>query len=219
MIAVAVAALGLSIPLALLGRAVLAAPDRVELVRMGTAGTAVREGRSLFDRAADGLLGVGEVDPLFVLAREYRHAASAPNPLTDSATPVRLATLARQVAPRTERSQAHVMVGAAFALPSGNGSISFERMRELGGARLLGQAVGEFREAAIIDDRNEAAKYNLELVLKSQAGALPPRSTRRGTKKTERPSGHKRHEGDAAKHPPTRRKLRQGGVYGSGKGY
>jgi len=217
--ALGVAALGLSIPLALLGRAVLAAPDRVELVRAyRPAGATARVRRSFFERVADGLLAADQADPFFALVREYRHAVSTPTPVMASPTPIRLATLARDISPRSERSQAHLMVGAVFALPAGNGSMSFVRMREIGGGRLLGQAAGEFREAVALDDRNEAAKYDLELVLESQGGSPAPRPSRRETK-TKRPSGHNKHEGHDARHSRTRRKLHQGGVYGSGKGY
>ena len=211
--------LGLSIPLALLGRAVLATPDRIEAARAGaSAGRTIQEGRSLFDRAADGLLGVGGDDPFADLTREYRRTTAASGSFADSATPVRLATLARSVRPRSERVQAHLMVGTVFSMPAGNGSMSFGRMRQMGGGRLLTQAVEEFREAALLDDRNEAAKYDLELVLKSQTAPFAALSGRRQTP-TQRPSGQKRHQGQDAKHPRTRRKLRQGGVYGSGSGY
>jgi hypothetical protein len=210
-----VAALGLSIPLALLGRAVLAAPDRVEVARSPGG---VQEGASGFDHAADWLLGVGGADPFFQLVREYRQAISHSGSFAGAGTPVRLATLARTVKPRSEQAQAHLMVGTVFALPAGNGSISFGRMRQFGGARLLAQAEEEFRAAALLDDRNEAAKYDLELVLASQTGRFSPLSGRRQTP-TNRPSGQKRHQGQDAKHPRTRRKLKQGGVYGSGNGY
>jgi hypothetical protein len=211
--------LGLSIPLALLGRAVLATPDRIEAARAGVAaGKTMQDGRSLFDRAADGLLGVGGDDPFAELAREYRRTTAASGSFADSATPVRLATLARKVRPRSERVQAHLMVGTVFSMPAGNGSMSFGRMRQMGGGRLLTQALEEFREAALLDDRNEAAKYDLELVLKSQTAPFSALSGRRQTP-TQRPSGQKRHQGQDAKHPRTRRKLRQGGVYGSGSGY
>ena len=211
--------LALSIPLALLGRAVLATPDRVEAARAGvSAGAATQVERSLFDRAADGLLSVDEDDPFARLIHEYRRATAASGSFAETATPVRLASLARKVKPRSERAQGHLMVGTVFALPAGDGSMSFGRMRQMGGGRLLTQAQEEFREAALLDDRNEAAKYDLELVLKSQTGPFSALSGRRQTP-TQRPSGQKRHQGQDAKHPRTRRKLRQGGVYGSGSGY
>jgi hypothetical protein len=215
-----VAALGLSIPIALLGRAVLAAPGRAELAAIDwPAGAHVEESRALFERAADGLLGADRPDEFFAVVRGYRQAGSGPIGVTDSANAIRLARLAQEVGPDSERSQAHLMVGVVFALPAGRGSISFERMREIrGGGRQLAQAAGELREAAAIDDRNEAAKHDLELLLESQARLLPPRSTSRGTQKAKRPSGRSKHAGNEVRHP-RRRKLRGGGLYGSGKGY
>ena len=70
--AAGVAALVVAIAFALLGRAVLAAPDRVEAARAGGA----QEERSPFDRAADWLLGVGDPDPFFKLVRTYRRAVA-----------------------------------------------------------------------------------------------------------------------------------------------
>jgi hypothetical protein len=219
LIAAGVAALGLSIPIALLGRAVLGTPDRLDAIRVGeAAGTPVREGLSPFDRAADVFLGVDEVDPFFELVHGYRAATAADSSFTDSAAPLRLATLARRVGPRSERAQAHLMVGTVFALPAGTGSINFGRLRQMGGARLLTQAVEEFRASALLDDGNEAAKYDLELVLKSQTAPFAALSGRRQTP-TKRPSGRNRHQGQDARHPRTHRRLRQGGVYGSGSGY
>jgi hypothetical protein len=219
--AAGVAALGLSMPIALLGRAVLAAPGQAELAAIDwPAGAHVEENRALFERAADGLLGADRPDKFLALVRGYRQAGSGPIGVTDYANPVRLARLAQEVGPDSERSQAHLMVGVVFALPAGRGSISFERMREIrGGGRLLAQAAGELREAAVIDDQNEAAKYDLELLLKSQARSLPLRSTRRGTQKAKRPPGRSKHAGHDVRHPRTRRKLRGGSLYGSGKGY
>jgi hypothetical protein len=213
-VAAGVALLGLSIPLALLGRAALATPDRVEAAR--TPG-AVEGSLSPFDRAAGWLVGAPGTDPFFQLVREYRRANDSASS-ADASAPVRLATLARRVGPRSEQAQAHLMVGALFALPAGDGSMSFGRLRQMGGGRLLEQAVQEFREAALLDDRNEAAKYDLELVLASQTSAFSALSGRRQTP-TSGPNGRNRHEGQTAKHPRTKRRLRQGGSYGSGSGY
>jgi hypothetical protein len=197
------AAIALAVPLVLLGRAVLATPDRA-----GSTGA--------FDRAANWLLGVRNDDAFFELVRAYRRADSKST--VDSATPVRLATLARRIGPRTERAQAHLMVGAIFALPAGNGSVSFGRMRQFGGGPLLDQAAQEFREAAMLDERNEAAKYDLELVLRSQTPAFQALSKRR-LSAPERPNGRNNKQGQDTKHPRTKRRLKQGGVYGSGSGY
>ena len=218
--AAGVAALGLSIPIALLGRAVLAAPGRAEAAAVDWPAAAhVRESRSLFERAADGLLGADRPDEFFGLVHAYRQAVSAPIGTSDSANPVRLAALARQVGPDSERSQAHLMVGVVFALPAGGGSISFDRMRAMrGGGALLEQAAAEVREAAVIDERNEAAKYDLELLLKSQDRSLRARTSGRGTQQLQ-PSSHNKRAGNDVRRPRTRRRIRGGGVYGSGSGY
>lgn len=204
-VAAGVTAIALAVPLVLLGRAVLATPDR-------SASTGA------FDRAADWLLGVADDDAFFALVRAYRRAVADPGSSVDSATPIKLATLARGIGPRTERAQAHLMVGAIFALPAGNGSLSFGRMRQFGGGPLLDQAAQEFREAALLDDRSEAAKYDLELVLRSQTPAFQALSKRR-LSAPERPNGRNNKQGQDTKHPRTKRRLKQGGVYGSGSGY
>jgi hypothetical protein len=214
-----VVALALSIPLVLLGRAMLAAPERADVARMDLpAGARVETTRSFFDRAADDLLGVGTDDPFFELAAQYRHAVSATGSAVTPGTAVRLAALARRVQTRGEQSQAHVMVGSVFALPAGTGSISFGRLRQFGGGRLLAQAEQEFREAALLDDRNDAAKYDLELILASRSAPFSALSKRRQTP-ADRPFSVKRHQGRDAKHARTHRRLRQGGVKARGSGY
>lgn len=214
-VVVGACALALSIPLALLGRAVLATPDRVEAARLPGG---QQQGLSAFDQAADWLLGVEENQPFFKVVQVYRRTVSNPSGSTDSGAAVRLATLARRVKPRSERAQTHLMVGKVFALPAGDGSISFGRLRQFGGGRLLAQAEEEFRAAALLDDRNEAAKYDLELVLASQTAPFSALSGRRQTP-ANRPSGRKRNQGQDARHPRTHRRLRQGAVSGSGSGY
>ena len=150
--------------------------------------------------------------------RAYRKATADSTEPTDSGTPMRLAALARGIKPASERSQAHVMVGAVFALPAGNGSMSFARMRLIAGGRLLAQAVEELRRAVLLDDRNEAAKYDLELVLSSETPEFAALSKRR-LSAPNRPNTRSRHQGQDAKHPRTRRRLRQGGSFGQGSGY
>lgn len=218
--AAGVVALGLSIPLVLLGRAVLAAPDRVEVLRIeAPVGGGAQARRSLFDRAADSLLGSDRAGPLFEITREYREAAAEPSAIVSSDMPLRLARLARRVGPAPERSQAHLMAAAVFALAAGNGSMRFERLRDLGRGGLLGEAIGQLRESALLDDRNDAAKYDLELILKERARALPGRATERGTKQTKRPFEQGKHEGHQVSHPQPRRKLHRGSGAGDGRGY
>jgi hypothetical protein len=214
MLALGAALLALAIPLALLGRSVLSAPDRAEATR--TPG-AEPDANSAFDRAADWLLGVHTSDPFFRIVREYRKVTADASQL-DSGAPVRLAALARGLRSPSEQSQAHVMVGAVFSLPAGNGSMSFARMRLIGGGRLLTQAVEELRRAVVLDDRNEAAKYDLELVLSSATPEFGALSKRR-LSAPNRPNAKNRRQGEDAKHPRTRRRLRQGGSFGQGRGY
>jgi hypothetical protein len=214
-VALGAALLALAIPVALLGRSVLSASDRAEAAR--TPGGAQNAG-SAFDRATDWMLGVGTSDPFFRVAREYRKATADSTAPVDSGTPVRLAALARGIRAPSERSQAHVMVGAVFSLPAGNGSMSFARMRLIGGGRLLAQAVEELRRGVLLDDRNEAAKYDLELVLSSQTPEFAALSKRR-LSAPNRPNARKQNQGQDAKNPRNRRRLKQGGSFGQGSGY
>jgi hypothetical protein len=164
------------------------------------------------------VLGVRSSGPFFRVVRAYRKAMTDTSEPLDSGTPVRLAALARGIRSASERAQAHVMVGAVFALPAGNGSMSFARMRLIGGSRLLAQAVQEFRRAVSLDDRNEAAKYDLELVLSSETPEFAALSKRRLTAPN-RPNARNQHQGQDAKNPRTRRRLKQGGSFGQGSGY
>ena len=184
--ALGTAALAASVLLALLGRAVLATPTAVSRATADWPDTApVVEGTALQDRAARYLLAAGREERLLAIARAYRRAALSPATDVTSATPLRLAELARGL-PRQERAQAHVMVGAVYALPAGTGGVSFDVVRQLGGGRLLQQAADEFRAAASLDDRNEAAKYDLELLLKADAQSRSAQRSKRAAHRSRR---------------------------------
>ena len=207
-------ALAAAILLALLGRAVLATPAAVE--HTGRTGAAPTE------RAAARLLAADRAERPFAIFRAYRRAAAAPAIALSSNTPLRLAALAKRLGTARERSQAHVIVGATFALPAGNGSIGFDAVREAGGGRLLDQALGEFLAAARLDDRNEAAKYDLELLLKAEARKRA--ASRRQTSSRHR-TGEQKHRG---RRPERRRRQtrarvpreqRAAGSSGAGGGY
>jgi hypothetical protein len=131
--------------------------------------------------------------------------------------PVRLAQLARRVDNADERAQAHVMTGAVFALPAGNGTVSFDLVRQLGGARLLEEAAAEFRAAARIDDQNEAAKYDLELLLKKDA--IARRSAGNGRPAGQRPNARQARQ--QRRNASTRRRVEEhsAGIYSTGSGY
>jgi hypothetical protein len=208
-----VAALALSIPLALLGRAVLATPTEVTAV--GTA--PAEEDRSPAERAAASLLAADRAERFSEVVRAYRRAAAAPAVGAASMAPVRLAQLARRLRNADERAQAHVMVGAVFALPAGNGTVSFDLVRQLGGARLLEEAAAEFRAAARIDDRNEAAKYDLELLLKRDA--IARRSHSEGRPAGQRPNARQARQ--QRRNASTRRRVEEhsAGIYSTGRGY
>lgn len=207
--------LALAIPVALLGRSMLSAPDRAAAARTPAG---AQQPTSAFDRAADWLLGVNTPAPFYRVVAAYGRATADPSQPVRSGTPVHLAALARGIHAPSERSQAHVMVGALFSLPAGDGSMTFARMRLIGGNRLLTQATEEFRRAVLLDERNEAAKFDLELVLSSQTPEFAALSKRRLAAPNQ-PTHPSRHQGQGAKHPRTRHRLRQGGSSGQGSGY
>jgi len=220
--AAGVTALALSIPIALLGRAVLATPTTVAQrdVRWPS-GVRVSRSPSLPERAAATLLGVDQPEALLSIARAYRHAATLPAFATASLTPVRLAQEAKSLDSAQERAQAQVLTGAILALPAGNGSMSFDALRRLGGGRLLDQAAAEFRAAASLDDRNGAAKYDLELLLKSEQASRASRRSAHGrsSSRKQRPSRQRVRKRERRKASGTRRRERRAGIYGTGSGY
>lgn len=204
-LALGACALGLSIPLALLGRAVLAAPDRAA-------------GGGVFDRVTDSMLGIRRDTAFEQVVHAYRRARAMSDAAPEAGAPVHLSSLARRVTPRLERAQTHVMIGALFSLPAGDGSITFGRLRQMEGGRVLSQAAAEFRQAVSLDGSNEAAKYDLELVLASQIAPFSALSGRRQTP-TQQPPSKSHRQGHDTKHPRTHRRLKEGSVSGSGNGY
>ena len=150
------------------------------------------------------------------VAAAYRRAAAAPAE-SPSDLPLRLARISAGIESRRERSQADVLVGATLALPAGNGSVGFDAVRQLGGGRLLDQAAGEFRAAALLDDTNEAAKYDLELVLKSQARAEQSRQRRR--EQPGRRAGSRSVQRKAVRRPRGSREQHAAGTSAPGSGY
>lgn len=215
-----VCALALATPIALLGRAVLATPAEVaRQSRDWPSGARVVRGNGLADRAARSLLGVDSPGRLPEIARAYRRAAAAPAVSDTSATALRLAELAQHLGSAAARSQAHVLAGAVFALPAGNGGLAFAAVRRLGGAASLSQAAQEFRAAIAADGRNEAAKYDLELLLKDAARSRATqhhhgKATRRHGSRRQRARPRKRNTGR-----PTPKRRQGGAVYSNGTGY
>ena len=214
-----VCALVLAVPVALLGRAVLATPAAVARESVDwPARTHVVQSDGLADRAARSLLGAGSPGRLSQIALAYRRAAAAPALSDTSATALRLAELARHVSSPAARSQAHVIAGAAFVLPAGTGGLGFDAVRRLGGGASLEQAAQEFRAAIAADGRNEAAKYDLELLLKSEARSQ--RAPHRQGKPPQQQARKRRHvppRNRSSRH--VRRERRPGALYANGSGY
>jgi hypothetical protein len=219
--AAGVAALALSIPIALLGRAVLATPTTPQTDVRWPSSARVSRAPTLPERAATALLGDDRPEDLLAIARAYRHAAALPAFATGSLTPVRLGQMTESLDSAQERAQAHVYVGAILGLPAGSGGMSFDALRRLGAGRLLDQAAAEFRTAASLDDRDEAAKYDLELLLKSEAPSRTSRRAKSGHSSSTKKQTAKRRlrKRRRSKSSRTRRRERTAGIYGTGSGY
>lgn len=215
-----VCALVLATPIALLGRAVLATPAAIaRQTRDLPSGARVAQSNGIAERAARSLLGVESPGRLAGIARTYRRAAAAPAVSDTSATALRLAQLAQHLSSPAARSQAHVLAGAVFVLPAGEGGLSFAAVRRLGGAAALSQAAQEFRAAIAADGSNEAAKYDLELLLKDQARS---QATQHRHGKPSKQQSRNRQHTPSRKHSKQRapaKRRRQGGLYSSGSGY
>lgn len=220
-----VAALVLAIPLALLGRAVLATPETTERVSANwPANARVDRGRSLAERAAAHLLAANRVEGFLEIADTYRRVTDIPALAGAAVNPLTLARMIPKLHSGEQRAQAHLMVGAIFALPAGNGSVSFDLVRQAGQGRLLDQAKEEFRAATLLDDGNEDAKYDLELILKREAqlqrnSRLAP--SKKGEKSGKRKKIEQNRSGRRSRDRVNRTDIRQrsAGFYAGGSGY
>ncbi len=217
-VAVGAAALVLSIPLALLGRAALATPAAVAReaavlpadVHIGT------PHRSLADRAAWHLLGAGRAGPFTEIVRTYREVTALPAMAAQPTWSVRVGNLIPRLRSPQERAQAYVMAGTLLALGAGDG-LGVTQISDSPGAKaLLAQAADEFRAAVAADGENEQAKYDLELLLRQQSPGRPGTgpASRKPTSKPP-PAGGKRQR----KVPLTQSQINDAGVYATGSGY
>ena len=213
------AALALSIPVVLVGRAVLATPDEVARVNTGwPSGSNVRkQHRDLVDRAAAGLLDTGRAERFAEVVRIYRNATALPVVAGQPTGPIRIAHLVPKLHTDEERAQALVMASTLLAMAAGDGLGVPEIGRDPGSKALLRQSVGGFQTAVQLDDRNEAAKFDLELLLR-QAGAGPPAAPpRKKTTASGKPKAspkkkqQKRQEGHS--------EVSHASVYATGSGY
>ncbi|HSC51547.1 MAG TPA: hypothetical protein VLD16_14895 [Gaiellaceae bacterium] len=169
----------------------------------------VLAGRSALTPSAGG-------SPLDTVASAYATAAAAPAQ-APADLPLRLARLSGGIRSPRERAQADVLVGATFALPAGNGSVGFDVVRRLGGGRLLDQAAGAFRSAALLDAGNEAAKYDLELLLKAQTAT--PAGQRRRSGRSSNPTSQRQQQRSLRKPARGSREEHAAGTSSPGSGY
>jgi hypothetical protein len=213
--AAGIAALAVSIPLALLGRAVLATPAAVERAAPGWPARAQVEGRhrSLADRAAASLLAADRADAFDEIVAIYRDAVAIPAAAGDPKGPVGISRLIPRLRSPEERAQALVMAGTLLAYSAGAGFGAVLPAREQAPtATVLAQAREDFRAAIRSDPGNEAAKYDLEFLLRQQdAQSQKPQARKRKKapatqdkrKKTARANGQELHAG----------------IYATGSGY
>jgi hypothetical protein len=221
LVTIGLAGLVLSTPLALIGRSVLATPAAVARVNAIWLGSAqVSRDRTLADRVAERLLAADRAEAFARIVAAYREATANPVLAVEPVNPVRLSKLIAALHSDDERAQAHVMVGAIFARPAGNGSVGVDAARRAGLGLLIDQAVEEFRAAVRVDEDNENAKYDLELLLKQQAISRAERQSneeqRAQNKKPaqQRTKPRKRGQGD----PSTKVEL-HAGIYDVGSGF
>ena len=171
-------ALAVSIPLALLGRATLATPTKVErsLTEWPTYAAVEPTRRPPFERAATTLLGAGRAEHFAAAVRTYRQASAPP---VFDVPPETLASELHAISslpPGKARAQGLLMLGSLFVLATGGDG------RILGGANarkesgnLIREAMDDFRAAIVMDDGNEDAKYDLEVLLRLQVATQPAR--------------------------------------------
>jgi hypothetical protein len=212
--------LGISIPLALLGRATLATQTKVEraLTEWPAYATVGRESDAPpLERAASSLVGAGRAEHFADAVRTYRRASSPP---VFDVPPETLASELHAISglpPGKARAQGLLMLGTLFVLATGGDG------RILGGANarkesgnLIREAMNDFRTAIVMDDGNEDAKYDLEVLLRLQIAAQPaPRKAKPGRGKRRPPAGPRR----AANRTLNRSELNHAGVYVAGTGY
>jgi hypothetical protein len=98
------------------------------------------------------------------------------------ANELRIAGLLARLHDPRERSQAATMLGTLILLYSSNG-------QAIGGGQLLQQALANYQSAVRSDSSNEAAKYDLELLLSLHSSHKRQRSQTQRTKPSEQGRG------------------------------
>ncbi|MDX6503954.1 MAG: hypothetical protein QOE29_1079 [Gaiellaceae bacterium] len=132
-------------------------------------------GRPVSTRIARALVGAPDRRPYLEVLRRYADATGAAglgNAFGDvdtlqgqhGANELQIAGLLGRLHEPRQRSQAATMLGTLILLYSSNGKAA-------GGAQLVQQAAGDFQEAILADPANDAAKYDLELLLRLHAAS------------------------------------------------
>jgi hypothetical protein len=211
-----IAAVVCSIPLALLGRGVLATPAAVA---EATPGWPVRaqvgqRHRSLADRAAASLLAADRSDAFTEIAGIYQNAISFRAAAGDPRGPIRISRLIEKLHSPAERAQALTMAGTLLAYSAGAGfGVVLPRSDQAPTATVLTQALEDFRAAVRSDPSNEAAKYDLELLLRQHQQQSPSRPPARKRKKQPTAQDNRR------KKAPANGQEHHAGIYATGSGY
>ncbi len=215
--AAGVALLAVSVVLALLGRAVLATPAAVGRAGPGWPGralVAVRH-RSLADRVAASLLDADRADAFDEIVGVYRGAVALQAAAGDPKGPVAISKLIPQLRSHAERAQALVMAGTLLAYSAGSGFGAVLPAREQAPtATVLAQAREDFRDAVRSDPGNEAAKYDLEFLLRQQQAQSKPKPSAKKRKKTPTTQDQRKKKTAAANG-----QEHHAGIYATGSGY
>ncbi|HEX7526413.1 MAG TPA: hypothetical protein VF327_08905 [Gaiellaceae bacterium] len=214
--AVGIAVLAASIVLALLGRAVLAAPGAIDRGAPGwpARGQVETHRRSLADRAAASLLAAERADTFTRIVGIYRDAIALSAAAGDPKDTVQISQLIPKLRSPEERAQALVMAGTLLAYSAGSGfGVILPGKLQAPTATLLAQALEDFRAAVRTDPANEEAKYDVELLLRQRKAQAPSK-----------PQGTKRKKAPATQDKRKKKKTANGqehhaGVYASGSGY
>jgi hypothetical protein len=151
--------------------------------------------RSLGERVARTAVGAPDRRPYFRVIQLYSDAVlSAGSTSADAfgdvnvsqgrhgAEELRIGGVLARLDDPQERSHAATMLGTLILLHSGNG-------RAIGGQVLVQQAVGNFQEAIRRDPTNEAAKYDLELLLKMHTKREAPQQSQKPAKRDPKARG------------------------------
>ncbi len=208
--------LAASVALALVGRAVLTTPAAVALGGPGLPSRVEVAARrpDLAARAAAALLDSGPEERFARVVGIYDNAVSLLASAGDPRGPVAISRLVPSLHSPQERAEALTMAGTLLAYSAGAGFGALLPARDQAPtAVVLAQAVADFQAAIRSDPTGEAAKYDLELLLRQRNAQAPPKPAARRRKKA--PATQDHHV------KPTRASGQEhhAGIYATGTGY